>query len=165
MSLPFHQSASIKARAAALCLLLLLHLTMPRAVAAQAQSNDVPVQTAVSPEEVVQQFYRWYLHALNGNKQPLKQGAMLHKYVTRGTIQAVKKAEQAGELDADWFLDAQDFNFEWERNIETSKATVRAGTATLLLTLGGGEWTHKLKITLKREDKVWKIANALSANP
>ncbi len=135
------------------------------AVLACAMSVPVSASTDTAPEEVVQQFYRWYLHTLNANKQPIKQQATLHKWVTRATIAALNKAERAGELDADWFLDAQDFNSEWERNINTSKATIRANTATLLLTLKGENWTHKLKITLKREDGGWKISNALSANP
>jgi hypothetical protein len=127
-------------------------------------SASTSASIVAAPEEVVQQFYRWYLHTLNAHKQPLKQQAMLHKWVTRATLAALNKAERAGELDADWFLDAQDFNDEWERNINPSKATVRGNNATLLLTLGGQNWTHKLKITLKREGGGWKIANAASAN-
>lgn len=168
MSLMTHQITQAKARAASLCLLLLLlHLTiltMP-CTAAFAQSANTPAQATASPEEVVQQFYRWYLHTLNQNKQPINQPATMRKWVTRATLLALKKAQRANELDADWFLDAQDFNAEWERNINPSKATVRANSAMLLLTLSGENWSHKLKITLKREDGVWKIANAVSANP
>ena len=62
-------------------------------------------------------------------------------------------------IDADFFIDAQDWDQTWEQNISTSKATVQGNLATVNVTLKGGAafGNKKLKVGLRKEGGVWKI--------
>ena len=77
------------------------------------------VQHAASPEEVVRQFYDWYLHAGMPNPER-KNLATFRKYVT----QRLLKKQMDPEVDADLFLNAQDFDESWENHFSLSKATI-----------------------------------------
>lgn len=118
-------------------------------------------QTERTPEATVRAFYAWYLHALNRNQDPLeKQRAELSKFVTQRLLKSINRALNRPEgIDADFFIDAQDWDEAWEQNISTSKATVRAERAIVSVTLRGGEsfGNKTLKVGLRREAGIWKI--------
>jgi hypothetical protein len=111
-------------------------------------------QHAVSPEEVVRQFYDWYLRAdLPSPKK--KNLATFRKYVT----QRLLKQQMDPEVDADLFVDAQDFDEAWKNNISVSKATIRGQQATVEVSLNGKQFSRKLRVTLRQENGAWKINN------
>ena len=111
-------------------------------------------QHAATAEEVVQQFYDWYLHA--GFPQPKRQNtAKFRKYVT----QRFFKRAMAPDVDAVLFIDAQDTDSTWADNFSVSKATMRGQQATVQVNLNGTEMKYKLLVTLRRENGVWKIDN------
>lgn len=121
----------------------------------QAESAPTPM-----PEAVIKEFYKWYVHALNQNGDPLTKGrATLRKYVTVRFIHEIDRALKGPDgIDADVFLQAQDWDKDWEKNIAVSKVETRYSTTTAVVTLSGKEMpSQKLHLTLKREGGAWKI--------
>ena len=118
-------------------------------------------QAPATPEVTVQRFYSWYLHALNQNQDPLdKRQTELSKFITGRLLMSLKRAlKRPDGIDADFFIDAQDWDESWERNISTSAATTQANLATVNVTLKGGAafGTKRLKIGLRKESGAWKI--------
>jgi len=111
-------------------------------------------QHATSAEEVVQQFYDWYLHARF--PEPKRQNmAKFRKYVTQRFL----KRAMAPDVDSVLFIDAQDDDQTWADNFSVSKATIRGQQATVQVNLNGKEMKYKLLVTLRRENSVWKIDN------
>ena len=100
------------------------------------------------------------MHSLNQNGDPLeKQRPILRRYVTERLIKELNKAINGPDgLDADYFLDAQDWDKDWEKNIAVSNVVIGKTIATARVTLSGSLMpNHKLSITLKQERGVWKI--------
>jgi len=126
----------------------------------QAQTS-APGQPSATPEATVRRFYAWYLHALNQNQIPLvKHQAELNKFVTQRLMKSLNRAlKRPDGIDADFFIDAQDWDEAWEKNISTSKATIRGEQATVSVTLRGGPsfGNKRLKVGLRKEGGVWKI--------
>lgn len=124
-------------------------------------ASTVPAQSAFTPEQTAQRFYSWYLHTLNHNDDPLERHKTeLSKFVTLRLLRALNRALRRPEgIDADFFIDAQDWDEAWEKNISTSKATIQGERATLSVTLKGGEaFGNKiLRVGLLKEVGVWKI--------
>jgi hypothetical protein len=117
-------------------------------------------QDATGPEAAVNAFYETYLHSLNQKEDPLvKRRTELRKFVTNRLLASIDRVRKSREgLDYDFFLDAQDWDETWEKNISTSTATLESGRAIVNLTLMGDSFgEHKLRVGLKKEANVWKI--------
>jgi hypothetical protein len=111
-----------------------------------------PSQRSTLPDEVVRQFYDWYLHA--GLPSPERKNlATFGKYVT----QRLLRKQMDPEVDADLFVDAQDFDETWKKNFTVSKATIQGQQATVQVTLKGEKVNYRLRVTLRRENSAWKI--------
>lgn len=126
-------------------------------------------QASTTPEMSVRRFYEWYLHALNQNEEPLeKHHAELSKFVTRRLMRSLNRAlKRPDGIDADFFIDAQDWDKTWEKNIYASKARIQGARATTTVTLKGESFgKHSLRVGLRKEDGVWKIESVNGrANP
>lgn len=124
-------------------------------------SSVVSAQSSATPEQVVQRFYSWYLHALNQNEDPLeKQKGELSKYVTQRLLRSLNRALRRPDgIDADFFIDAQDWDEAWEKNISTSGVVIRGTQATVNAILKGGPTfgNKRLKLLLRKEGGAWKI--------
>ena len=123
-------------------------------------------QTSMTPEETVRRFYELYLQSLNKQEQPLeKRRAELSKFVTRRLIKSYDRASKSDTgINVDFFIDAQDWDEAWEKNITVSKARMRGTLATVTVELKGGTldannktFDKKLKVGLRKEGGVWKI--------
>jgi hypothetical protein len=118
-------------------------------------------QTPRTPEATVRRFYQWYVHALNQNVEPLeKHQAEMGKFVTARLMGSLTRAlKRPDGIDADYFLDAQDWDEMWEHNISTSKARIQGERATINVTLNGNAsfGNHKLRVRLRKEGGAWKI--------
>ncbi len=129
-----------------------------------------PAQAPVSPEATAQRFYAWYLHTLNQNQEPLeKHQTELSKFITQRLMKSLNRAlKRPDGINADFFLDAQDWDQTWEKNITASRATIQGNLATVNVTLKGGPafGTKRLKIGLRKETGSWKIDSVNGrANP
>jgi hypothetical protein len=112
-------------------------------------------QASTSPEEVVREFYNWYLHA--HFPAPKRQNLVkFRKYVTQRFI----REQMAPDADADLFLgDTSDPDDAWARgDFGVATAAVQGQRATVQVTLRGGEVpAYRLRVTLRREQGAWKI--------
>lgn len=127
-------------------------------IATQPESTTSKIEQ--SPETIVATFYRWYIHSLNQNYDPLVKGrAMLKKFVAAGLIDEIEdQLKRPGGLSADYFLQAQDWFDNWESNISVTKAVIKKQVATSIVTLGAkNDSRHKLIISLTQESGTWKI--------
>ena|SRR5256885_3178556 len=126
-------------------------------------------QTSIPPEATVRNFYEWYLHALNQNEEPLeKHQAELSKFVTQRLMKSLTRAlKRPRGIDADFFIDAQDWDETWEKNISVSKARLQGARATIIVTLKSKSFgNHKLRVGLRKEGGMWKIDSVNGrANP
>ena len=136
-------------------------LTVLLLTASSLAATGKLAQAPPTPEVTVQRFYAWYLHALNQNQDPLgKQRAELSKFVTQRLMTSLTRALRRPDgIDADFFIDAQDSDPAWEKNIVTSPATIQADRARVNVTLKGGEafGTKHLKVGLLKQAGAWKI--------
>ena len=112
-----------------------------------------------SPDAVIRSFYKWYVHALNQNSDPFtKQRTIMRKYVTERLIQEIDKVAKGPDgLDGDYFIDAQDWDKDWEKNIAVSSVVASKTSVSAQITLSGGTMSRKLRVTLKQERGAWKI--------
>ena len=119
------------------------------------------VKAADTPEQTAKIFYEWYLKELKregGN--PIDNKTMLAKYASRRLIKQINAWRAAEEYDADYFIDAQDFEDKWR--VAVSKAVVKGNTATLKVVLAAPrakatDWKQNLSVKLIRESGAWKI--------
>lgn len=134
---------------------ILYGMRMPPKVDAQTLSKDS------EPEVIVTSFYKWYLHILNKNGDPFKEGKKtLKSYVTARRIAAIEKEMKSPDgLDHDYFLQAQDWADEWENDITATKTAAGKTTASVRVILGAkSKSKHQLMIRLSRENDKWKIS-------
>lgn len=112
-----------------------------------------------SPEAVIRSFYKWYVHALNQDSDPFtKQRTTLRSYVTERLIHEIDKVAKGPDgLDGDYFIDAQDWDKDWEKNIAVSSVVASKTSVSAQITLSGATMSHKLRVTLKQERGAWKI--------
>ncbi|MET3131327.1 hypothetical protein AAKU55_001586 [Oxalobacteraceae bacterium GrIS 1.11] len=120
-----------------------------------ALAADLP-----SPADTTSAFYKWYIHSLVTNHEPFNDDKIgLGAYVSTSLIKEIEqKMNSEDGLDADYFIQAQDYHDDWETNISVEKSKISGNTATVLVTLGASkESSQRLALTLKKEDHVWKI--------
>lgn len=118
-----------------------------------------PAKPASQPPDVVRDFYRWYLQAIAKSKDPAtKDRAGLKNYVSADCIAMIdRKMKSPDGLDADYFLQAQDFEDNWISNISVKETARTATTATMAVVLGKSPSEQKLTVRLRNEKGVWKI--------
>lgn len=130
---------------------------------ANPATNSVKVVTG--PEQVVQTFYTWYMDCLVANQDPLADyPTVIAKYVSATLIKDIKrKLASPDGLDADYFIQAQDYSDSWIGAVSVSKIQVGANQAVAQLVLGRlGPELHRLTVRLTQEQGVWKIRSVVS---
>ncbi|HEY9231457.1 MAG TPA: DUF3828 domain-containing protein [Blastocatellia bacterium] len=135
---------------------LLMLFVLMAAAPSLAQAVAAPAKT---PEVVIHEFYKWYVQALNQNKDPLTgERPVMRRYVTARLLAAIDRlAKVEGGLDADYFIAAQDWDKDWGKNITVSNVVVKNTVTTAKVALKGKEMRHTLRLTLKQEAGAWKI--------
>ena len=126
------------------------------------------VKAADTPEQTTRIFYEWYLKELRregGN--PIDNKKMLAKHATKRLIKQIDAWRAAEEYDADYFIDAQDFEEKWQ--VVVSKVVVKGNTARLKVTLAvprakADTWKQKLSLKLIKENGAWKIDEVSGLN-
>src|SRR6187401_3386346 len=75
-------------------------------------------ETSPTPEECIRNFYRWYVTNLVANRDPMKQRKEIRNYATGRLLKEIDKMAKGPDgLDGDYFVDAQDFDPLWAKNI------------------------------------------------
>jgi len=127
-----------------------------------------------SPEIAVKRFYKWYIHSVSHQIDPLKSGKpTLQSYVTPRFMRKLERIERemaSGGYDGDYLLEAQrdypdspNLEDEWIKNMSTSNLVVKGATAALTISFGENGALAKEKISLIQEGGVWKIDEVKSA--
>jgi hypothetical protein len=111
------------------------------------------------PEEAIRGFYHWYMTELIANREPLKERADMKRYATERLLKEIEKKQKSADgLGADYFVDAQDFDNLWAKNITVSNLKVSGNNATAEVLLAGkGEMRRQLKVWLVNDGGSWKI--------
>lgn len=135
------------ARAFAICLML----ACSGFPGAHAQSNK-------TPEGRVQNFYNWYLKAINTQQDPAKDRTVMRSHLSaRLGKWFYSKAGQ--DRDADYFVGSQEWSDQWAGHVNVGELAITRTTAVVNITLGpmSDEWHPKLRIDLVKEGSTWKI--------
>ena len=137
-------------------LLTFLAFAVPVRTFAQAPSPAI-VQ---APEAAVQAFYHNYLKLLVANKEPRTDDPTTYKaYVSKPLAREIeRKIKGPDGLEADYFIQAQDYLDGWESNVAVSPARIDASQARTTVTLTAATGApYRLAVTLIREDGAWRI--------
>jgi len=122
----------------------------------------LPIRAAESnakPDQSIRSFYHWYVGELIANREPMANRKELKRFVTERLLKEIDGMKKGPEgLDGDYFVDAQDFDSLWAKNIIISDVKVSGKNATAEVRLvGKGEMRRRLKVWLVSDGGSWKI--------
>jgi hypothetical protein len=130
------------------CLAILLLCSA--AATAQAQVS--------TPEQVIRDCYQWYVNAMVAEKDVWTAGrGELQRYLTPRLLKQLDKERKGDGFSSDPFLNAQDFDKAWAKNIKVSKPVIKGDRATAQVQLTGPEMSTKLRVQLVQTGPDWKI--------
>jgi hypothetical protein len=123
-----------------------------------------PIATSAqaTPEATLTAFYKWYLHELASERYPEHASAKVSA-VSSARLKKWFKTKAGREWDADYFIDAQDWDPKWETHIKTTPAVIKGNNADLRIILGpqvkavNAMSPHTLRIKMVKENGGWKI--------
>lgn len=119
-----------------------------------------PSKTSSStPEDCIRSFYRWYVTALVANRDPMEQRTELKRFATNRLLNEIDKMKKGPDgLDGDYFVDAQDFDPLWAKNISISAVQTSGDRSHAHVLLEGSKGMRKkLIVHLVREGGSWKV--------
>jgi len=138
-------------------------------VAQSLAAQAPPVASAVchcSPTVCAEQFYRWYLSSLHRKVEPLVDDrAALVSWLTARRLVALDRALRENSLEADYFLQAQDWLPTWSDSI-TAHLRRRVGTTAVVdVVLGRHDERQRLRVHLVLHASRWRVdrVSALAA--
>jgi hypothetical protein len=115
-------------------------------------------EPSATPEAAITGFYRWYVAELIANHNPMENRKELRRFATARLLKEIDKMKKGPDgLDGDYFVDAQDFDNLWAKNITVSEVKVSGATATAEVFLKGKDMSKKLTVALAREGTTWKV--------
>jgi hypothetical protein len=134
------------------CAALLLACVLTSIPSARAQGKPA----AQGPDEVVRNFYAWYLGRLEKDDwTPLDNRREALKYLTPAW--RVRAPRVSGDEGVNVFVCAQDWLAEWRKSMTFAPAVARGTQATARVTWGTGPDTQRINVTLKKVGGAWKI--------
>jgi hypothetical protein len=113
-----------------------------------------------NPGEAVHNFYSWYVGEAASGARPLeKERELMRKFVTDRLLNRIDKMPKGpGGLNGDFFLNAQEIDPEWGKNIAVGNAYVGTTMSRLSVILTGrklGDRQFELKMLF--QEGAWKI--------
>ena len=124
-----------------------------------ATAQAPAAESAATPEDCIRNFYRWYVTNLVANRDPMKQRGEIRRYATERLLKEIEKMAKGPDgLDGDYFVDAQDFDPLWAKNISISDVQTHGDKSTALVQLNGSKDMRKtLFVHLGKEAGSWKV--------
>jgi hypothetical protein len=112
-----------------------------------------------NPADSLRSFYRWYVTELVANRNPLENPKELKRFATERLLKEIDRMKKGPDgLDGDYFVDTQDFDGLWAKNITVSDVKISGTKATAdLLLAGKGNMRRRLQVSLVRDGSVWKV--------
>lgn len=128
-------------------------------IVAAAFATSRAAEPAASPEDCIRGFYRWYVTNLVANRDPMKQRKEIRRYASERLLKEIAKMKTGPDgLDGDYFVDAQDFDPLWAKNISISAVNITGDRSTANVLLDGAKGMRKkLLVHLVKEDGTWKV--------
>jgi len=116
-------------------------------------------ESAARPEDCIRNFYRWYVTNLVANRDPMKQRQEIRRYATERLLKEIDKMVKGPDgLDGDYFVDAQDFDPLWAKNISISEVKTLGEKSTAHVLLNGSkDMKKKLVVHLVKDAGTWKV--------
>src|SRR5213595_22230 len=129
------------------------------AVALLAIGQGRAAESAATPEDCIRNFYRWYVTNLVASRDPMKQRKEIRQYATERLLREIDKMAKGPDgLDGDYFVDAQDFDPLWAKNISISDVKTAGDKSTARVLLNGAKGMRKkLVVHLTKEGGTWKV--------
>jgi hypothetical protein len=119
-----------------------------------------------TPAAAAEDFYRWYLQQIAAQHDPLHDDrAELQRHVAARLLRELdeKSASEDG-LDADYFLQAQDFMEGWANHVAAVGLPSKGKTAAAQVSLGdSAQDLRRLRVTLVNEGGVRRIRRVAAA--
>lgn len=117
------------------------------------------VETSATPEDCIRNFYRWYVSNLVANRDPMKQRGEIRRYATERLLKEIDKMMKGPDgLDGDYFVDAQDFDPQWAKNISIANVQIHGDKSSAVVQLNGSKaMRKKLFVQLAKEGDIWKV--------
>ena len=115
--------------------------------------------SAENPSDSIRNFYRWYVTELIANRNPMENGKELKRFATERLLKEIDRMKKGPDgLDGDYFVDAQDFDELWAKNITVSDVKVRGTKASAEVLLAGkGDMRRRLQVSLVKDGGIWKV--------
>jgi len=112
-----------------------------------------------TPEDCIRNFYKWYVTNLVANRDPMKQRAEIRRYATERLLKEIDKMTKGPDgLDGDYFVDAQDFDPLWAKNISISGVKINGDKSSAHVLLDGAKGMRKkLTVFLVKDAGAWKV--------
>jgi hypothetical protein len=128
-------------------------------ITAMTATQTVAAETSATPEECIRNFYRWYVTNLVANHDPMKQRKEIRNYATERLLKEIDKMTKGPDgLDGDYFVDAQDFDPLWAKNISISAVQTQGDKSNAHVLLKGAPGMQKkLVVYLVKESGTWKV--------
>src|SRR6266496_39009 len=106
-------------------------------IIAVAQASGIGPEK--NPAAVVRSFYSWYVREVESGARPLeKERELMRKFVTDRLLNRIDKMPKGpGGLDGDFFLNAQEVDPEWGKNIAVANNYVGRTMSKLGVVLTG----------------------------
>ena len=132
-------------------------LTVAAALLATGQVRAA--ESLATPEDCIRNFYNWYVTTLVTNRDPMKQRKEIRRYATEHLLKEIDKMEKGPNgLDGDYFVDAQDFDPLWAKNISISNLQTHGDKSSARVLLNGAKsMQKKLLVHLVKEGGTWKV--------
>jgi hypothetical protein len=115
--------------------------------------------SAENPSDSMRNFYRWYVTELIANHSPMENGTELKRFATERLLKEIDRMKKGPDgLDGDYFVDAQDFDPLWAKNISISDVKISGTKASAEVLLAGkGDMRRRLQVSLVKDGGVWKV--------
>jgi len=115
--------------------------------------------SAANPSDALRNFYRWYVTELIANRNPMENGKELKRFATERLLKEIGRMKKGPDgLDGDYFVDAQDFDELWAKNITVSDVKISGTKASAEVLLAGkGDMRRRLQVSLVKDGGIWKV--------
>jgi uncharacterized protein DUF3828 len=122
-------------------------------------SQSRAAESAATPEDCIRNFYHWYVTNLVANRDPMKQRSEIRRYATERLLKEIDKMVKGPDgLDGDYFVDAQDFDPLWAKNVSISNVEIYGDKSNARVLLNGSKGMRKrLVVRLVNEGGTWKV--------
>ena len=113
-----------------------------------------------NPAQAIRNFYSWYVaEIVSGNRPLQKQRDLMRKFVTERLLTSIDKMPKGpGALDGDYFLNAQEIDPDWGKNIAIGNNYIGKTMSRLSVILSGRKLgDREFDVRVVFQEGAWKI--------